>query len=109
MLKPGGSLVLCDILISDEFKHDRPHFCEQNMVSSLDEYRRQYERVDFSEVRITDATRECWEAFYWDIVRFAHQKLLDGVISKEEIGPLLSRTYMLAADLKYYVLVGATK
>lgn len=109
VLKPGGMLVLCDALISDEFKQDRPHFCEQNMVANLDDYRKEYERAEFSDIRIVDATRQCWRAFYWDVITFVHQKLLDGGISKEEVEPLLSRVYKSAADLKYYVLVGAIR
>jgi len=109
VLKPGGKLVLCDALISDEFKHNRPHFCEQNMVADITEYRKEYERAEFSDIEIVDATRQCWQAFYWDVIKFVHQKLLDGGISKEEIDPLLSRVYKSAADLRHYVLVAATR
>ena len=109
VLKPGGELVLCDALISDQFKNNRPHFCQQNMVTDLDEYRKEYQRAEFSDIQIVDATSHCWEGFYWDVITFVHQKLLEGDISKEAIEPLLSRVYKLAADLKYYVLVAASR
>jgi MPBQ/MSBQ methyltransferase len=109
VLKPGGNLDLCDVLISDEFKQNRPHFCPQNMVADPDEYRKEYQRAEFSDIQIVDVTSQCWESIYWDVITFVHQKLLEGTITKEAIEPLLSRVYKLAADLKYYVLVAATK
>jgi ubiquinone/menaquinone biosynthesis C-methylase UbiE len=106
-LKLGGILILSDALISSEFKDQRPHYCEQNAVTDLSEYKLEYLRSGFSDVKIVDATASCWHKFFWHVVRFTHQKLLDGVIIPEELNAHMFRINLLAADLKHYVLVAA--
>jgi len=106
-LKPGGMLILCDALISSEFKDHRPHYCEENAVTDLTEYEQEYLRSGFSDVRIDDETTACWHKFFWHVVRFTHQKLLDGAITPDELDAYMFRINLLAADLKHYVLVAA--
>ena len=109
VLKPGGRLVLSDALISRLNKQNRPHWDDSNFVTNLNEYRTTYFRVGFTNVQIVDATKECWEGCFWNVVRFAHGKFLAGEIDLEGLNVFLERIYRLTSDLENYVLVAAIK
>lgn len=109
VLKPGGTLVLSDALISSVAKEQRPHFPEANFIEQLDDYRGLYRQLGFSEVVIEDATKQSWEASFWSVIQFAYGKFLIGAISAEQLYAFLDRIYRLTADLHHYVLVKAVK
>lgn len=109
VLKPGGCLMLSDALISSVNKHLRNTWHEANFVTDLDEYAGMCRNTGFKDVKIIDATKECWKASFWNIVRFTHEKFLFNLINYEELNFFLDRIYRLASDLEYYVLVAAIK
>jgi MPBQ/MSBQ methyltransferase len=109
VLKPGGDLVMADVLISKVSWQKRPHMPVANFIESLDEYREVIRSAGFSNFEIHDVTRQCWEGGFWSIFRFAHEKFLKGVISSEQLFTFLDRVYQLCVDLRHYVLVRATK
>ncbi len=109
VLKPGGDLVMADVLISKVNQQNRPHMPVANFVENLDEYREILRSAGFGETEIRDVTRQCWEGGFWSIVRFTHEKFLRGVISAEQVFAFLDRVYRLCVDLRHYVLVRATK
>ncbi len=107
ILKPGGCLALSDALISSANRQLRPGWPEANYVTDLDDYARIYREAGFEEVRILDATRECWESGFRSVVRFAHERFLQGEIALADLDGFLDRVYRLAMDLERYVLVTA--
>ncbi len=109
VLKPGGSLVLSDALISGSNRQQRPHFPAANFVESLDDYRLVLRQAGFDEVTVRDATAQSWQGCFWHVVRFAHDKFLFGQIDAQQLYAFLDRIYRLAVDLWAYVLVRARK
>lgn len=109
VLKPGGVLVLSDVLISDRCLEQRPHWDARNLVRDPGEYQKLCQNAGFADVTIEDATTPCWKGCFWHVVRFAHGKFLTGEINLEQLNGFLDRIYRLTGDLEYYILVAATK
>jgi len=109
VLKPGGVLLLTDVLISPVNLEQRPHWHEKNLVTDSQDYAAICRKAGFSRVEIVDATKECWHGGFWSVIRFAHEKFLWGIINLEELNAFLERIYRLAEDLEHYLLVAALK
>ncbi len=109
VLKPGGRLVLSDILMTLEGEKTHQSRTEQNYVSSLEEYRQILEKAGFGEVEVVDVTEHCWERHFWHVVKYFHRKLLSGEINRSELEGYLHNTYRRTGQIKYYLLAAATK
>ena len=73
VLKPGGSLVLSDILFRSVVRRlaDAAHVPRANLVTSVDEYRGRLTAAGFVDVDVTDATTECLGGFCENLRRYA--------------------------------------
>ena len=109
VLKPGGRLVLSDILMNLEAEQKRKFRTEKNYVRDLEEYRQVLHRSGFIDIQIVDATKNCWHGHFWGVVRYFHEKFFDGEIDRETLEICLDRTYKVVFDLDYYILAAATK
>jgi ubiquinone/menaquinone biosynthesis C-methylase UbiE len=109
VLRPGGSLVLSDILMTLDGERSRQSRSEENYVQDLAEYRAIWHRAGFQQVELVDATTECWEGYFWNVVRYVHRKLLMGEITREEVHQHLYHTYLHVPHMRYYLLVRGEK
>jgi ubiquinone/menaquinone biosynthesis C-methylase UbiE len=109
VLKPGGRLVLSDILMTEEAEQKRPFRIEANYVEGPDVYHALFTRVGFARAGVIDATQECWHGFYWHVVRLLHEKLLRGEITSTKLQTYLERTYQRVPAFKSYILAWAEK
>lgn len=96
VLKPGGTLVMSDLLLARLPGRRRTYFPRENYVSNLDEYRQSFLRAGFAEARIIDATEACWKSFRRSLLHWGLDKVRQG-----EIAPL---TYL--AGVGYYSAAG---
>jgi ubiquinone/menaquinone biosynthesis C-methylase UbiE len=72
VLKPGGRLLLTDILFRKWVTQSGPLLCPENYIADPGEYRHLLARVGFDDVRVLDATRQCWvswNAHYLDFLK----------------------------------------
>jgi SAM-dependent methyltransferase len=108
VLRPGGRLVVSDILIRRWAASVNPSVPSRNYVKDLPAYRRVYERAGFMDIEIVDATKECWTEFSWRSRRWmrAHAGRQIGV---PRYARLLLRYAALHLALRNYELVSATK
>jgi MPBQ/MSBQ methyltransferase len=109
VLKPGGRLVLSDILLTRWGDQLRQIRTVKNHVPDLQEYRNIYRRAGFQDVEIVDATTESWVRFHNQMLRW-HWKV---ILMKE--GDI--RTFLLFVlqflvsnfAMRHYLLVSARK
>ena len=109
VLKPGGRLVLADLLMAEGAEHRRSTLHEENYLPSPDAYAELARQVGFTDVEVIQTTEACWVGHFWDFVRFGHRKLLDGTFNIEQLHEFLDITYGLVRDVKYYLLVSLQK
>lgn len=108
-LKPGGRLILSDVLMEDGVERRRSTFHEENYLPGLDAYAALARQVGFAGVEVRDATRQCWHGHFENAVRFAHERLLARQIDAEQLKAFLHQTYRLVDDVKHYVLASLKK
>lgn len=109
VLKPGGRLVLSDILLTREAEARRRFRTEENYVKDLKEYEDLLGRTGFTEVNVVDATRSCFHGSFWHLVRFSHEKLLSGEMSVKSLRAFVKRFFAFVPELQYYLLASALK
>ena len=108
-LKPGGFLILSDILTNREAEKRLPYRTEENYVKELTEYETLFEEIGFDNIQIVDATEECWHGCFWNQVKTAHEKLLAKEINLSTMHAYLEKAYRMVDDIEYYVLAAACK
>jgi ubiquinone/menaquinone biosynthesis C-methylase UbiE len=109
VLKPGGYLVVSDVLMTQEAERTREDRTEKNFVKDLAEYRAILQRTGFDEVVVVDATEHSWTSHFWNVVTCFHQKFLNKEITRDELQSYLDRTYRRARDIEWYPLATARK
>lgn len=109
VLKPGGRLVLSDVLLAPGAEKRRTTFHEENYLRDVDRYAALCRDVGFVEVEIADATEDCWHGHFWNMVRFIHTKYIGGQIELERLTSFLAVTYALVPDMNTYLLASVRK
>ncbi len=109
VLKPGGCLVLSDILMTFDGEKITQSRTEQNYVASLSEYETILTKAGLEGVVVVDATEACWERHFWHVVRYFHRKLLSGEIDRHELEVYMNNTYRRTSQITYYILAVGTK
>ena len=104
ILKPGGRLVLSDVLMNRGVEKRRSTFHEVNYLPGPDEYGAFARQTGYAEVRVIDATASCWYGHFRAVVDFAHRKLLNRECDVTQLQLFLHETYRLVGDLNYYLL-----
>ncbi|HEB51402.1 MAG TPA: SAM-dependent methyltransferase [Desulfobulbus sp.] len=109
VLRPGGTLVLSDILMHREAEERRSYRTVRNYVPDLDAYAGQLQQAGFRRVSVEDVTVPCWHGHYWSVVNYFHQKFLTGELDYEGLQYSLDRTYKVVGDIDYYILAAGHK
>lgn len=109
VLKPGGRLVLSDVLMTLEAERDYESHTEENYLENLDAYRELLESIGFVDVQVEDVTQECWIAHFWYAIRYFNQEYLDAKITREQLERRLNLTYRRVPNMKYYLLASCSK
>lgn len=109
VLKPGGYLVLSDILMSPEAEEKKHYWTETYYLSSPGEYDSCLREAGFQDVKVIDATASCWKGAYWNAVRYFHQQFLAKKFDLAQLKNALDLTYRRVLDTKYYLLAAAGK
>lgn len=115
VLKPGGALVLSDIL----FRAFTNPVCaslgvpKPNLVPDIDAYGAQWRSIGFHDVRIDDATQDCLGGFRKSLVAWTASERRAGRMKfRNAIGPALvcrAISAWFGTAVKAYLLVSARK
>lgn len=107
VLKPGGRLVLSDILCYpwSDFRWN-PRF---NYVKDLAAYEALLRRTGFGDVLVKDATDQCWSRFYQKFSHSLRTRFVDKNIDRETFDGASRIMYLLNLTIHYYILVAARK
>lgn len=104
VLKPGGRLVLCDLLLTREAEGKRRWGTVENYVGDLDQYERICSDAGFADATIIDVTEPCLKNGYWAFVRFAHEQLLTRSITSDGLKTFVRRYFGLVPHFRFYLL-----
>jgi len=109
VLKPGGRLVVSDVL------HDRwtdvasPLLPAENHVESPDHYQEILERAGFSSVFAQDVTEQCWVRSNLNATRFICDKYTQGKIDKKTFNRLMTHRLLRLISTRYYIVATGAK
>jgi ubiquinone/menaquinone biosynthesis C-methylase UbiE len=115
VLKPGGTIVLSDILKTpaagwkpEELPYKKDHM-EQNYVEHISDYETIFQQVGFVRTNIVDATEHCWKSYFRYLVQFLHEKFLNHQIDETTLKQYLEPNYIRVGKIQNYLLVAAQK
>lgn len=109
VLKPGGRLVVSDVL------HDRwtdmvsPLLPAENHVDSPDHYREILERAGFSSVLAEDVTEQSWVRSNLNATQFICDKYKQGSIDKKTFNRLMTHRLLRLISTRYYIVATGSK
>jgi MPBQ/MSBQ methyltransferase len=109
VLKPGGHLVLSDVLTQKPIKPSNMTHPAANYVEGRAEYRKLCRRAGFEEITIIDATRECWNQFYTHRMHLFRKELLNKQIDRLTFNRAVNMLSRRNRSVRFYLLVSAQK
>jgi MPBQ/MSBQ methyltransferase len=109
VLRPGGFLVLSDILFRRDVERDAPMLHAENWVADSDAYRELLLRAGFKDVHVTDATDQCMHGFDWHQLNHVLGKYRAKEIDWKTFESIMSRRRTKRMSAQYYVLASGKK
>jgi MPBQ/MSBQ methyltransferase len=109
VLKPGGKLILAD-LIFDTTKYFGDLIVPENIVRDLQEYQILYQQAGFQQLEIEEATEKCWKTHYRDLRASIESEFHTGKINAQtyELNVVAIDALLDSSSIEY-LLVSAQK
>jgi ubiquinone/menaquinone biosynthesis C-methylase UbiE len=113
ILKPGGYLVLSDIIFARIPGKQYRHTPDANLVKDVEVYTSVYRKAGYYDIRIIDASQQCWIEYRRNSLRWMFRNGVAlynaGRASIGDGGRALIGLFLLSAVVKRYLLVSARK
>lgn len=109
VLKPGGRIVMTDILSPHWVERFTPMLTPDNHIQDPEEYEEMLTGLGFWEVQVVDATDACWTRWNRQLVEFLQRKTSQGEMKPRQFRTFLLERFFRAATVRYYILVAARK
>lgn len=111
VLKPGGYLLMSDVLFSDEERYRQyPTLpTEKNHLADDKAYVELLSRCGFDEIRVDDDTDKIWPPHFKHVVNKIHEGLLEGKLSLMQVTGVLWAYYHLHAITRQCLMISARK
>jgi SAM-dependent methyltransferase len=109
VLRPGGRIVLSDVLAPRRVERAARQRTERNYLRNPEAYRVLLERIGFTGVKLVDATESCWLGFCWHAFKYCVKKMLSGELAAGGFQRIMTSLLMGYSSVNYYVLVRAEK
>lgn len=107
ILRPGGVLMIADILFEAGAWPGSWSVPAENHLSGPDVYRQLLRSMRFEEIQIEDATEPCWKSFCLNLMKWLEQEqdTIDGSI----LNLWKAATRELISAARYYLLISAIR
>lgn len=111
VVRPRGALVLTDILLTDWGREHRLWWIdpENAGINCLQDYQDLYRRAGFENIRVIDATRECWQGYYTNVARYCCEKLDRRELESNVFNGIAVNIFRRLPATQAYLLVAAQK
>jgi len=109
VLKPGGRLILSDMLFTQAAGEKSPVLHPKNHVAGTGAYRDLLERAGFDEACVVDATDECFLRCNDHFIRYAMGKFHEDELDAAGLSAVMANRLALILSVRYYVLAAARK
>jgi ubiquinone/menaquinone biosynthesis C-methylase UbiE len=109
VLKPGGSLVLSDILHDLWGEKLNPLLNPTNHLADPDAYTRLLADVGFTKARTEDVTIECWNRSNQRLLRFVCDEYKQGRIDRKNLDQIMIARLLRIVTTRYYLIAVGIK
>lgn len=109
VLKPGGYVVLSDVLTSKAVMKMSSHFPLENWLENLEAYRTMLKQIGFDQVEIIDTTKESWVSFNENFRRYTIEQYKARKVSRSKHMMNSFFHKLSLSSVKCYFLVAARK
>ena len=109
VLKPGGMLVLSDILYLDVAAIGEWMVPAANRITSIETYARQLDSLGFEGIKVTDATQPCWDGFCTSMRNFFQTAHDAGTLDGNSYRGMMQLLDRLTGCVAYYLIASARK
>ena len=93
----------------EEAEKRLPYRTDLNYLKNLSDYEALCRKTGFANIKIIDATEECWHGCFWNQVHTAHSQLLARKIDISSLNTYLNNAYRMVDDIEYYILAAVGK
>ncbi|HEU4403588.1 MAG TPA: methyltransferase domain-containing protein, partial [Candidatus Polarisedimenticolia bacterium] len=109
VLKPGGRIVLADILCDRRADASSPFLHPENHVADPQSYAEVLRRAGFEPERVTDVTEECWTRSNAHATRYLCDRYRGAEIDRPAFNQAMFRRLGSILSLRYYLLASAIR
>lgn len=109
VLRPGGHLILSDLLVTLEAERSRAFRTEENYIEDYAAYEQVLEDAGFEETRVVDVTEACWLNYCRYTASYINEKYFKKQFDLDSLMKYLGVLYSRVEDTKYYLLASARK
>ncbi len=109
VLKPGGRIMLSDILSPRWTERWTPMLTLENHIQDPEEYEEILKAVGFGDVQIVDTTEPSWNRWNQHLIEFLQGKVKTGEFPVKKFRQFLLERLFRSATVRYYLMVAARK
>lgn len=109
VLKPGGWLLMSDILHDRWAERLNPLLVPANHLPGPEAYRRLLLRTGYRSVDVRDVTVESWERSNLHLARFLCARFRDGRLGRQAFNQMMAARLLRILGTRYYVVIAGRK
>ena len=109
VLKPGGRIVLSDVLRNAQHEGSTPRGTIENYLENPQAYEDLCAKSGYEAIEVINATGSCWLQCYKHALKSLHRRFRKNRIGRGDFRRRVARLRRKAEYIRYYVLVSAQK
>jgi ubiquinone/menaquinone biosynthesis C-methylase UbiE len=109
ILKPGGFLLLADIIYGPSNGQESFIVPTPNLVDNVEAYYAAFVDTGFHQVTVVDATTECWHRYTQNLSQWLLAKWFLGELNSQDKQKITHNPFRLNVQFWHYLLVAAQK